>query len=640
MAVTPMKLVTIVGPLQEFDNVVRGCIINRDFHPESAAQVMRKVKFLHAFDQSNPFTELLRKAEQLSEVGGIKLGYRDFEDVKLDSTELAQFFEQSQQRFTQLLDERESLKRSIIENEQVAIQLTHLGDINVNLQDFFSVRFVKFRFGRMPRDIYNDFLPHLLERKDVYFFATSMEKDYVYGMYLTPGQMQERIDALFLSLQFERIRISDHAYGTSSEAAERLHRENEQSSARITAIAGELDALRVEIEQQFLPYYSYVRYMNDSYNLRGYAAHTEESFYMLGWVPAAQHDAFVQQLETYPHANLVVVSDSAEKIRDYTPPIKLKNTRLVRPFEPFVEMYGLPEYNETDPTALMCLTYTFIFGMMFGDAGQGAVLALGGWLLWKLKKMWLGKIVSYAGLSAVCFGLFYGSIFGFEFDHLLPDPLHLSVLHQSNTVLRAGLYMGVALLSVCIIVNMWNGIRQKSLVKLLFGHNGLAGLIFYLALMAFFLPIVGFGEPLLSAGAFFAIIAVPLVVIFLREPLARWVQRTKQEQKHPVGGFIVENLFEMLEIILSYITNSLSFLRVGAYAISHASLMGAIFSMAGESKNLVIIIIGNLIVMCLEGLLVGIQVLRLEFYEFFSRFYSGGGKPYKPVFIDYKSRKE
>lgn len=640
MAVVPMKLMTVVGPLHEFDAVVRSCIINRDFHPESAAQVMRKVKFLQPFDQNNPYTELLRKAEQLSDTSGIKLDYRDFDDVKISAETLGKYFADREQEFRALLDESDNLKRALAENEQIVSQLQQLGTLNINIEEFFKVKFVKFRFGHMPRDSYYDFRPHLLERKDVFFFVTKEEKDTVYGMYLTPAVTKERIDALFVSLRFERVRISDHAHGTSEEAAAYLKQEDEQHTTRIAEIGETLAQLRLQYEAEFLAYYSYVRYMNDSYNLRGYAAHTEESFYLLGWVPCAKHKEFTALLEGYANANLVVVSDSAEMVRDYTPPVKLKNHALVRPFEPFVSMYGLPAYQELDPTALMCLTYTLIFGMMFGDAGQGAVLALAGFLFWKLKKNWLGKIVAYAGLSAVAFGLFYGSVFGFEFDHLLPDPFHLTVLHQSDTILKVGLYLGTVLLCICMVANMWNGIRQKSMTKLFFGPNGLAGLIFYLALVAFFLPIVGFGKPILSAGLFFAIVAVPFALIFLREPLGNWVERKKNAHKHSVGGFVVENLFEMLEIVLSYITNSLSFLRVGAYAISHASMMTAIFSLAGESKNLVVIIIGNLIVLCLEGLLVGIQVLRLEFYEFFSRFYTGSGKPYQPVIIDYQSRKE
>jgi V/A-type H+/Na+-transporting ATPase subunit I len=81
-------------------------------------------------------------------------------------------------------------------------------------------------------------------------------------------------------------------------------------------------------------------------------------------------------------------------------------------------MYGLPAYNEFDPTIFLAITYIFIFGCMFGDAGQGLLLVIGGALLYKLKKMDLGAIISMAGVFSTIFGFLYGSVFGFE--HVIP----------------------------------------------------------------------------------------------------------------------------------------------------------------------------------------------------------------------------
>ena len=90
------------------------------------------------------------------------------------------------------------------------------------------------------------------------------------------------------------------------------------------------------------------------------------------------------------------------------------------------------------------------------------------------------------------------------------------------------------------------------------------------------------------------------------------------------------NIFELLEYVLSYLSNTVSFLRVGAFVLVHAGMMMVVFSLAGESKNIFVIILGNILVIALEGLLTGIQALRLEYYEMFSRFYNGDGKPFSP----------
>ena len=100
-----------------------------------------------------------------------------------------------------------------------------------------------------------------------------------------------------------------------------------------------------------------------------------------------------------------------------------------------------------------------------------------------------------------------------------------------------------------------------------------------------------------------------------------------------VGMFVVQTFFEMFEVLLSYFSNTLSFVRVGAFAISHAAMMEVVLMLAGAesgSPNMLVVILGNIFVCGMEGLIVGIQVLRLEYYEMFSRFYKGGGKEFVP----------
>ena len=95
--------------------------------------------------------------------------------------------------------------------------------------------------------------------------------------------------------------------------------------------------------------------------------------------------------------------------------------------------------------------------------------------------------------------------------------------------------------------------------------------------------------------------------------------------------YSMQNIFELLEYVLSYFSNTVSFLRVGAFVIVHAAMMLVVFSLAGEPANPIVVVLGNALVICLEGLLSGIQGLRLEFYEMFSRCYEGGGRPFRVV---------
>ena len=146
---------------------------------------------------------------------------------------------------------------------------------------------------------------------------------------------------------------------------------------------------------------------------------------------------------------------------------------------------------------------------------------------------------------------------------------------------------------------------------------------------------------------FLAIVVIlPLVLIFFQQPLGqklnrRLFKKRKKEEEEKFSG--VDASFEMFDILLSYCTNTLSFLRVGGFVLSHAALMLVVMTfahMAGSFGSPIVVVIGNIFVMGLEGLIVGIQVLRLVYYETFSRFYESDGKPFKPLTIDFKYAKK
>ena len=133
-------------------------------------------------------------------------------------------------------------------------------------------------------------------------------------------------------------------------------------------------------------------------------------------------------------------------------------------------------------------------------------------------------------------------------------------------------------------------------------------------------------------------LVLPVVCILLREPLSLLAAGDPAWREVPLGQVLGTGFFELFETMLSYLTNTLSFMRVGAYAITHVGLMLVVRMLAGSGLNPVVIVLGNLFVMGFEGLLVGIQVLRLEFYELFGRFYDDGGVPFRPKKIDYTAR--
>jgi V/A-type H+-transporting ATPase subunit I len=302
----------------------------------------------------------------------------------------------------------------------------------------------------------------------------------------------------------------------------------------------------------------------------------------------------------------------------------------------FVEMYGVPHYSDIDPTPFVAITYSILFGLMFGDLGQGLVLMLLGWLFYKYKKMRLGAIGVRIGLSSAIFGLLYGSFFGNEeiltpfFTEVLGlpgKPIHVMDGTFTMTLLISAIAIGALLILIAMIMNIVTLFRKKDYVEMVFSHNGFAGLTLYGFIAVGVGLQMGLGIPVINGLTIALFVGVPLLAIFLKEPIERKFHHHKMFP-NGFGGFFVEAFFELFEIVLSYVTNTMSFLRVGGFVLSHAGMMLVVTSlmeMVGGSGSILVLIFGNIFVMALEGMIVGIQVLRLQFYEMFSRYYKGNG---------------
>ena len=285
------------------------------------------------------------------------------------------------------------------------------------------------------------------------------------------------------------------------------------------------------------------------------------------------------------------------------------------------------------------------YGILFGDAGQGLVLLIGGYLLYHFKKINLTAVLSSCGFFSTIFGLLYGSVFGFEdwIPALWLRPTeamtNLPVIGTLNTVFVVTITIGMGLILLTMIFHMINSLREKKPGEALFDTNGLAGFVFYGAVVAVIMLFMT-GHTIPAAGVLVVMFVVPLLVIVCKEPLSALVEKKKYQDENGPVMFVVQGFFELFEVCLSYFSNTLSFVRIGAFAVSHAAMMQVVMMLAGaengQAPNVIVVIVGNLVVMGMEGLIVGIQVLRLQYYEFFSRFYKGDGRKFEP----YLSREE
>jgi V/A-type H+-transporting ATPase subunit I len=626
-----MKLLTIAGPLEQFDRVAAACIVDQEIHLESALRLMQDVRGLRPMNGGNPYAAPLHRGEELASRLGLPLSRVDGgQDWTADG--LSAYFDALDGKIRGLNESRTQQLQAAEQSRNIISELERLRGISTDLNDLWNMTYARFRFGYFPRETYDSFADAIARREDVFFFPTNVEARRVYGVYFTTKNSHEQVDTFFNSLHFVRIRIESSPEGSVDEAVRDMDARAKAAEGEAQLLSDQLDALRQEEREKLLGAVTYLRYHKECCDVRRYAACSQEMFYLCGWVPADSAAALKEKLDAFQ--GLSCVLDDGTDVSGVTPPTKLKSGLLGKIFRPFLELYGLPAYNETDPSAFMALSYCLFFGIMFGDLGQGLGLALIGWFLWKRKGQWLGRIITCCGLAGAVFGCAYGSVFGFE--DLLPG---FKVLEDGNvmTILLLSVGLGVVMILLAMAINIKNGIRQRDFEKIFFGPNGAAGAVFYAGLILMAVLTLTGTVNLITPAYIIPVIVLPLAAMLLKEPLSKLLARDPSWKEIHPGELLGLGFFELFETLLSYLTNTLSFLRVGAYAIIHVGLMLVVRMMAG-SGNLVVLALGNLFVMGFEGFLVGIQVLRLEFYELFSRFYSDGGIPYEPRRIDYTTR--
>ena len=625
-----MQFINITGPKNDIDRVVNVYLNKHEIHLENALTELNNVRDLRPFVEPNPYKDILSKAEGMIK----KVDNPDEVPSKeLTADEAIAIVTDMYNALTELNKTKLELKDNRNHYRELLKQIEPFRLLDYDLRKILHFRFIKYRFGRISREYFDKFSKYIYNNLNTVFYDCYSDKDYIWGVYFAPQSTVVEVDAIYSSLHFERVMIPDEYEGTPEEAYQSMTEQLDSVLKEIKEVYKKINAYINEHKVELVTSYRCLEKLSKNFDIRKMAALTEDKndkavFYILcGWMSIKDTQNFLKEISDDEHV-FVITDSSQTESETMKPPTKLKNPGIIRPFEMFVKMYGLPAYKELDPTFFVAITYSFLFGAMFGDVGQGLCLLIGGYLLYKFKKMNIAGVIATAGIFSTIFGFAYGSVFGFE-DII--EGFWLKPMNNVMTVLLVAVAAGMFLLLVSIVLNIVNSIRTKDKEKLLFDPNGIAGLIVYGGIVACVVAIY-MGATLPGTIILVVLLGLPLLAIFLKEPLTHLLEH-KKAIEGSVGMFIIEALVELFDVVLSYATNTISFLRVGAFALSHAGMMGVVLLLAGAehggSPNWLIIVAGNIIVAAMEGLIVGIQVLRLEYYEMFGRFYRGTGKEFK-----------
>ncbi len=648
LAIEKMKLVRVDGLLQNLDSVITSCCLDGNFHPEPAIQHMSGSLGYITLSEDNPYTAHVQKMEELYQLVGESAPEVSGEPARDIVEGDRDTIQQVAQQLSDLQEQKAALEKEKQELEEKKAQFSHFTGLDMPFDEIIKGEYIKVRFGFLPKASYARMMVAYAENPHVLFVTCSEDKGGYWGLYFTPRQNADEIDGIFATLFFERLHLPE-ATGTPESIVKQLAGEIEEKQKAIADTERQITQGWENSKATCCEIYQPRKWPKEACELRQYAAYRDNYFFLVGWVPAAKAAAFAEKVKAIRHMR-VTVSDP-EEVENATPPTKLKNPWFVKPFEFFVDMYGLPSYGEMDIPAFVALTFTVLFGIMFGDLGQGAVLAVGGFILWKWKKMALARLIVPCGISSMVFGFMFGSVFGFE-EALNPVYQALgmsgkpisnwpgtphSVLDTAaiNPILICAIFIGVALVLAAMALHIIAAVRKRQWGEAIFSNNGLVGIVVYCGGVSFVSNFMS-GPTFLPNTVAFALIGGGLVLLFFKEILIGLVDHHPNWKPESWADYCMQNIFELLEYVLSYFSNTVSFLRVGAFVFVHAAMMMAIFSLAGEPVNPVVVILGNALIIALEGLLSGIQGLRLEFYEMFSRCYEGGGHPFKGVSLSKK----
>jgi len=527
---------------------------------------------------------------------------------------------------TKKIIERLQRLRTVIQEQQdvVSEQLEYaeaLNVIGIEPESLKRVRLARVVFGRIA-DAAPEPPPGAMFAVSVaghYALGTAMEKN-------TPEMLR----------YFREHGFIDRTSDVSGISLDGLKRREISLRRRRDALDAYADRIRKEAGPELIMlYHSYKEYQEvlKAMRLSGFS---DKAIFITGWIDEKDKPRLVVLLEDLCGGRYMLSDE-----RDPNAPVRMRNSRLFKPFELIVKTMGMPANDEIDPTPLAAITFVLVFGLMFGDLGQGLVLAISGLVMRHIARKKshedldnAGGILFVCGLFAAFCGVLYGSLFSSE--ELIPALW----IRPSDNIMRlfsVTILLGAVIIVAGLCVNIINAFINRDYAEALLEKKGAAVLMLYTSVVIFAVSYMTLDRAP-GLGKIVVFLIAPLAVFSLRGIIGPAFFNAKRP--HDMGEYVTETVMDIVEIALSMFANTVSFVRVGAFALSHAGLSIVTYTLAGmadpglkSASAVAIVIMGNIFIVGFEGLICGIQSMRLEYYEFFSKFYKGDGVVFSPFII-------
>ncbi|MDY9920423.1 MAG: V-type ATPase 116kDa subunit family protein [Synergistota bacterium] len=639
MAVMKMVALTMIGPDSEMEPVARQMVLTGGFQPLPLDLLVndRNLRSKVTTATENPYDELLAKVTTVWKIAGEMIP--DPSPVTITKEFTLTAARRKVEQTSKRLEVWEKRRVALSEGEDLltatklfveALKGTEFGP-----DELASGTFLIPFFGRLSNENYQR-LTESSEESPITTNELTMLNGNTWVLVLTVKGHEESTRKLLEAVYFKEFSLKDIA--SQLKGVDPLTLVNKRIANHQRAIKGLAKAAKDMLREHRSDYellYSQLYTMQRVYDVCKGRGEVSGMFVLSGWIPADTLAGIKKTVEEEAPMTTVMVEETKDiSYSGIRIPTLLQNNPVFRAFQDIVSMYSLPSYGEIDPSPIVAISFILFFGFMFGDIGHGLMIFLGAMFMVKrgMMKRSFGQVIKSAAVSSMVFGVLYGSVFGME--DIIPA-LWLSPMHDTNKLLVIAICLGVFMISLGLVLNMIKQYRARDFGRLLFDGQGMAGLMLYWTMAALAaIYMTGTKIPEIAADIMWAGIGVLMLLMIFRDILARYLLHQKGE-----GESAVLNIFEIMHHLMSFVSNTASFVRLAAFALNHVGLSMAVIMLSEMVHSLpggivmkgIILVIGNIVIVCLEGLIVFIQTLRLEYYEFFGKFYKGGGSEFKPV---------
>ena len=488
--------------------------------------------------------------------------------------------------------------------------------------------------------------------------ALGREKDIAHYLMISMKRDTEQINKILAKVGWTEIELPDELQSVKEDVFKELSVKLEKLTTEQKKLETKANNLVKREEKYLREVWVNLRVNELFYVIQTNFKSSSRTVIFSGWLPLSKKEKLTQTIKRASKNRCYLEWNEAESkdtIGDEVP-VQFNNPKIFAPFQMLVSNFGIPKYGTIDPTPFVMPVYLLMFGLMFPDVGQGLILVLLGVLgAYLLKKNEAKKglydltwLIIWCGFSSILFGALFGSFFGtglfkplwFDFHGIISGhSSENSVIKDVFDILSITLYFGISVISLGLLFNWINMIRTGRWMELFFDKGGILGGWIYAGGIFIASYMVGHNYKEFPPGIIlFVLVGLPSLLIFIKEPY-HYLKHTsghsdKKFNIFMILTFLMQWIVELLEIFSGYLSNTLSFMRVAGLGIAHVCLMIAFFTLAEMTSGIMsvlILILGNILVIGLEGLTAGIQALRLNYYEFFTKFFHGTGKLYTPI---------